>query len=70
MAKAYKCDVCGKLVENCYKISGLDIFLNRLMDSRINEEKHIEISECCKDCYEKIHETVKEIWKENHATTK
>ena len=72
MAKAYKCDLCGKFINDCYAVSGIDIYPSDLRKMGIDQGKKHEVREICRECSEKIDEIVQKIFKENNplATTK
>lgn len=59
MSRAYKCDLCKRFTETVYKIDGFDFKIGEYRDEFIGtHEKRHEVHEVCKDCYEKIMETV------------
>lgn len=71
MAKAYKCDLCGKFIDDCYGVGGLDIYPRELRKIGIDKDSKYEVKEVCKDCHEKIRNVAMDIFKENHlAATK
>lgn len=67
MAKAYRCDLCGKYADDCYKVGGIDLYPSDLIKVVIDKSTKHEVSEICKQCYEKILGTVTEIYR--NATT-
>lgn len=70
MAKAYRCDLCNKFSDDCYGISGLDIYPNELIKIGVDKSTRHEVKEICEDCHNKIKFLVLEIFKESdNATT-
>lgn len=63
MAKAYKCDLCGKYVDSCCGLNGIDIYPNEFRKIGITKDKKHEAKEVCSDCYEKIKSAVIESFK-------
>lgn len=69
MAKAYKCDLCGKFVDDCYGVSGLDIYPNGLRKMGIDRDKKHEVKELCKECHDLIRNVAIDIFKKNQLAT-
>lgn len=67
MAKAYKCDLCRKFIDNCYGVSGLDTYPNELKKMGINKDERHEVKELCDDCYEAIRNVAIEIFKKSQS---
>lgn len=68
MAKAYRCDLCNKFVDDCYSVGGVDIYPNELRKIGIKKDYRYEVTEICKDCHNKIKNIVLEIFKENQKS--
>ena len=68
MAKAFKCDICDKLVENAYSVSGIDFYPDELADMGIKREeaRRKEVKEICEDCHTEIKETRDRLYRERH----
>lgn len=69
MAKAYKCDLCGKFIDDCYGVSGLDIYPQKLREIGIDKDKKHEVKELCNECHEAIRSVAIEIFKKNQLST-
>ncbi len=71
MAKAYKCDLCGKLVESAMSVSGIDFKIGERKDEFTGTHgKMKEVKEICIPCHQKIMETVIKIYEgRKQATT-
>ncbi len=64
MAKAYECDLCGKLVRTARKIDGVNFKIGERKDEFTGTHDKIkEVREICTPCYEKIMETVMDIYR-------
>lgn len=68
MANAYKCDLCGKLAEDCYKISGIDMYSTDFKEMGIDKSAKYEIRDCCEECHEKIKKVAREIFKNSRKS--
>ncbi len=68
MARAYKCDLCGKFVDDCYGVSGIDICPSELRKIGIDKDKRYEVKELCEGCYDSIRNSAIEIFKKNQLT--
>lgn len=66
MAKAYKCDLCGKYIGRAYSVGGLDFKIGEYRDefTGIHNRKK-EVHDVCRDCYEKIMHTVESLYSLN-----
>lgn len=63
MAKAFKCDLCGKYTDCARTVGGLDFKIGESRDEFTGtHNKMKEIKDVCPDCYEKIIETIKSIY--------
>jgi len=70
MAKAYKCDLCGKLVESAANIGGVDFKIGERRDEFTGTHAEMkEVKEICIPCHQKIMETVKSIYEESNLIT-
>ncbi len=69
MAKAYKCDLCGKFVDDCYRVSGINIYPSELRKMGIDKDERYEAKELCEDCYDSIRNAAIEIFKKNQLAT-
>ena len=55
MAKAYKCDICGKFCDDCYNINGFDVYPSDFEErGYLDINTKIEIRDLCKSCYNDI----------------
>lgn len=50
----YKCDLCGKLIEDFYLVSGMDIYEPELKEKDIKQVEKVEVKELCEECYAAI----------------
>ncbi len=69
MAKAFKCDICDKLVEDAYPVSGIDFYPCELADItgiQRDEARRKEVKEICEDCHNAIKETRDRLYRNNH----
>ena len=68
MAKAYKCDICNKLVEDAYTVSGIDFYPCELADMGFerDEARRKEVKEICEDCHKAIKETRDKLYRDSH----
>ncbi len=69
MAKAYKCDLCGKYVDNVYEIKGFDYYIRTPEKAeefglipKYSEQK-VCINEICTDCNRELRIHVEEQFK-------
>lgn len=69
MARAYRCDLCNKFVDDCYSVDGIDIYPRELREMGIEKDKRYEVKEVCEDCWNKLKSVANEIFKENHKAT-
>lgn len=69
MAQAYRCGLCNKFVDDCYAISGLDIYPSELRKIGIDKDRRYEVKEVCEDCHNKLKSVVNKIFEENHKAT-
>jgi hypothetical protein len=68
MAKAYKCDICDKLVEDAYSVSGIDFYPDELanMGVKRDEARRKEVKEICESCHKSIRETKNKLYRDSH----
>lgn len=68
MATAYKCDICDKLTEDAYSVSGIDFYPDELSAMGIdrNKARRKEVKEICEDCHKTIKETRDRLYRKNH----
>lgn len=68
MARAYKCDICDKLVENAYSVSGIDFYPDELAGMGIERDKarKKEVKEICENCHREIKGTRDKLYRDNH----
>ncbi len=69
MAQAYRCDLCNKLVDDCYTVNGIDIYPNELRKIGIKKDRKYEVKDVCEDCHNKLKNVTNKIFEENHKTT-
>lgn len=69
MAKAYRCDLCNKFADDCYKMEGIDIYPRELREMGIEKDSRYEVKEVCEDCCNKLKSVANKIFKENHMAT-
>ena len=68
MAKAYRCDLCNKFTDYIENVGGLNFKIGERHDEFTGTHaKMKEVKEVCRDCHEKILNTVKELY--DNATT-
>lgn len=66
MAKAFKCDLCGKLTEYAEKVGGLNFKIGEYRDEFTGRHARMkEIEDICPDCHEKIIATVRDIYEQS-----
>lgn len=67
MANAYKCDICDKLVEDAYTVSGIDFYPDELADMGVkrDEARRKEVKEICEDCHTAIKGTRDRLYRES-----
>lgn len=66
MAKAYRCDLCNKFVDDCYSVEGIDIYPKELKEMGIEKDRRYEVKEVCEDCHNKLKNVANKIFEENH----
>lgn len=68
MAKAYKCDICDKLVGDAYSVSGIDFYPDELSTMGIdrNKARKKEVKEICEECHRVLKETRDGLYRKNH----
>lgn len=69
MAKAYRCDLCNKFVDDCYSVSGIDIYPRELREIGIEKDSRYEVKEVCEECHNKLKNVANKIFEENHKAT-
>ena len=69
MAKAYRCDLCNKFVNDCYSVGGIDIYPMELREMGIEKDRRYEVKEVCEDCHNKLKIVANKIFEENHNAT-
>lgn len=63
MAKAFKCDLCGKYTDYVRTVGGVSFKIGEIRDEFTGTRDKVKIvEEVCLDCYEKISEKVKEVY--------
>lgn len=69
MARAYKCDICDRLFDDAYAVSGIDFYQNELVKiGGIDRDKarKKEVKEICSECHEAIQAVRNELWIKSH----
>lgn len=63
MARAFKCDLCGKYTDYARTVGGLDFKIGERRDEFTGtHDKMKEVKDVCPECHEKIIETIKNIY--------
>ncbi len=65
MARAYKCDLCGKYVNYAFDVSGINFKTGERHDEFFGKRNEIyEVKEVCSDCHDKLIDCARKIWEE------
>lgn len=48
MAKAYRCDLCNKFVDDCYSVGGIDIYPRELREMVLKKTEDMKLKKFAK----------------------